>query len=194
MTVFVPALTIWMALGVGLAAEWAQISFGRSGRASRVRSTALTAAVVALVFVSFLKPLTYPVRRNPYEEPLEYKLAGLWIKDHFQEAPSPRVMASFRWPSFYAGAEYIMMPDAGLRELPDLILNSRADLLVVGERGFRWGIGKRKFFVDRLITTPEEFPEFELLAVVGVPEAQAWIFQIGGSEKRKPDASVESEL
>jgi hypothetical protein len=182
MTIFLPVITIWMALGLIKVSKWWQQDIIPLLPDNRwLKHPRLIHIILVLLFaVLFLKPLTYPIRKPLYEEPLEYKKAGHIIKTDWQQhdrSAKPAIMALYPWPAFYAGGRHIQIPDADPPDVFALIETEQPDYLVCAERMFKYGIyyKKGKAFIEMFLK-PEVPSGFRLVGTAGITGARAYIY------------------
>jgi 4-amino-4-deoxy-L-arabinose transferase-like glycosyltransferase len=130
-----PLLVCWLANGVaefeGWLAETAAQVRGR-GRVGRVRPWAVRAALVALSVILLLPLFVYLNWGDKWDDYLGQKRAGQWIKA--RSAAPPVVMAENPVSAFYAGAQYVALPNADYSEVIDAAKRQGVGYLVIYAR------------------------------------------------------------
>ncbi len=70
-------------------------------------------------------------RFEKLDPPVEQKVAGEWLKDHY---PAARVMERKPWVSFYSGGTFVNFPYASYSDLVEYACMQKVDVMVVDER------------------------------------------------------------
>ncbi len=139
----VPIIFIWCGLGMKKLMEWFQQTFlaFQVFWNKRLLSVLKTIFVLLLIGSFFVPGLTRMTMKNPFSsekwaEPIEQKKAGLWLKNHCNEAPI--IMAWNHAISFYAGnyniTETVSIPRNDLDRVLVYARNRGAKYLALNEK------------------------------------------------------------
>lgn len=131
----IPLLIVWASRGITEVSEWlARIVKSVFPTRREVKPLVLATCILILLlgwsvprFVLALKP--DDITNVPFEE----KNAGLWIKEHSNQA-QPIVLSSHITPAFYAKAKHLYLPDEDLSTVVEYAKRRGVDYLVFSER------------------------------------------------------------
>ena len=71
-------------------------------------------------------------RFEKVDPPIEQKLAGVWVKDHYPSGV--RIMERKPWMSFYSGGTFVNFPYASYDDLIMYACKQKVDLVVIDDR------------------------------------------------------------
>ncbi len=140
-----PVCFIWVGKGLVTLVDWLENTlrnlFHFSKLKVNVNLLALTTVIGLIVLGLYLPQLGKILNRNRWSteywaEPVEQKIAGLWIKEFGK--PSPVIMSRGRTVDFYAGnyniAETVTVPKNELSRVLEYARNRGVQYLVLNER------------------------------------------------------------
>ena len=181
-----PLLLCWVANGIMEFDKWLAetIVQVRGQRSARRAQRWMVRAMLASLSVILLLPLfVYLNRGDKWEDYLGQKRAGQWIKAH--SATPPVVMAENPVTSFYAGGDYVVLPNADYGEVIATARRERVGFVVVYARYLK---NTRLSFMLDGQNVP---PEIKLVYRHGDGTYKVVVYQLTGEQ---PSTSLNAPL
>ncbi|HKR00708.1 MAG TPA: glycosyltransferase family 39 protein [Pyrinomonadaceae bacterium] len=179
-----PLLICWLANGVVEFERWViETSSQVRGAHDGGRKTGIMVRAICVVLtVALLLPLfVYLNRGDKWSDYFGQKMAGAWIKAH--ALSTPRVMSENPITSFYAGGEYVHLPD---EEYPAVIASARQQkvgFLVVYARY------QRNTRLSFLLQAQNTLPEIKPVYRYGTEGFQVVVYQLNDGAQLTSAAS-----
>ncbi|MBI4577297.1 MAG: glycosyltransferase family 39 protein [Planctomycetes bacterium] len=126
----VPAWAVWAGAG------WAALRV-RLLEAGWARAGWVAAGVAVAALAPEVKDATYPLYRPEWEQPVEFRAAGRWIRAQ-EGGARPTVVSVERWSALYCEGQFRMWPTAPPEEAIGYARGHGARWMVQGTGGSRW--------------------------------------------------------
>lgn len=125
--------------------------------------------LIAVVLLSLMPGITYPIRGNMLDQPVEQKQAASWIKEHGKS--KPLIMSTGPWAAFYSGGRHIYLPDNEYPVILEYARRKKVDYIVIDERLTPETRPRLRFLLDEegrpgdleLVYKYDEIPDCKIL-------------------------------
>ncbi len=127
-----PLLIVWASKGCVEFEGWLRETLDRGGAGRSVllrKPWALRAALAALLALSLIPSVYSMAHGGKWDRGAGREAVGLWLKAH--ATPTLTVMAAGPWPAFYAGCQYLALPDEEYPAVLDYARRKRVDYVLV---------------------------------------------------------------
>lgn len=166
-----PFLLLWAANGLSELWEWShEKPQERDAREVRAVTTFIFVLCVALVMLYYEYTIYFTILGKATGQPVEYKRAGLWIREHSTSRPLVMFRRGVGW---YAGAKRTNVPGS-YSEMIQAAKKYRVDYIVVDEF-FERDRPALSFLLDPTKAPPELKPVY---AETGTPGHRIVVYQI----------------
>jgi len=126
----IPFMLIWVAKGTYELQRW----FEKSGYQKIIKNKLIKNNIATiLVLISLFPPFIAYYSFFLSDQPVEYKNAGLWLKDNAPEK-HPVIMSRKPWIAFYADGIYVALPYANYTDTMIYAKHKNVDYVVIDER------------------------------------------------------------
>ena len=133
----------------------------------------IRAFIVAVVLFTLMPGITYPMRGNKLDQPIEQKHAALWIKDHSNSVPL--IMSTGPWAAFYAGGKHLYLPDDKYSVVIEYARRKKVNYIVIDERWVPELSPGLKFLLDE----ESQYPELKLVYRYDeIPDNKILVFEL----------------
>ena len=169
-----PILIYWAANGIVELENWFIETFKHLKRISLVKDRRIIRAfIVAVVLFTLMPGITYPMRGNKLDQPIEQKQVALWIKEHAHSRPL--IMSTGPWAAFYSGGEHLYLPDEEYSVVIEYARRKNVNYIVIDERLIPQKRSRLQFLLDR----ESQHPELKLVYRYDkIPDNKILVFEL----------------
>lgn len=127
-----PILIVWAGKGCVDFEQWLKKTLTSCGAERNVllrKPGALKATLAALLILSLIPSIYSMSHSGKWDRGAGRQAVGLWLKNHSSAAPT--VMAAGPWPTFYAGGQYLALPDEEYATVVDYARRKKVDYILI---------------------------------------------------------------